>query len=118
MGRYKKLTLLHSNDMHGDFFSEEKGKDVIFTAVVQTKPEVELGAYKGVKVDKVEVVVTDEEVNAINEILSETKNKHILDCCNRASDFNKNDKKSVYINYRKLQTKSLGIYCIFPGLTL
>ena len=29
MGRYKKLTLLHSNDMHGDFFSEEKGKDVI-----------------------------------------------------------------------------------------
>ena len=28
MGRYKKLTLLHSNDMHGDFFSEEKGKDV------------------------------------------------------------------------------------------
>lgn len=29
MGRYKKLTLLHSNDMHGDFFSEEKGKAVI-----------------------------------------------------------------------------------------
>ena len=29
MKRYKKLTLLHSNDLHGDFFSEENGKDVI-----------------------------------------------------------------------------------------
>ena len=29
MRRYKKLTLLHSNDLHGDFFSEENGEDVI-----------------------------------------------------------------------------------------
>ena len=29
MSKYKKLTILHSNDMHGDFFSEEKGKKVI-----------------------------------------------------------------------------------------
>ena len=29
MERYKKLTLLHSNDLHGDFFSEEKGEEVI-----------------------------------------------------------------------------------------
>ncbi len=29
MKRYKKLTLLHSNDLHGDFFSEEKGKETI-----------------------------------------------------------------------------------------
>ena len=29
MSKYKKLTLLHSNDLHGDFFSEKKGKDVI-----------------------------------------------------------------------------------------
>ena len=29
MERYKKLTLLHSNDLHGDFFSEKNGKDVI-----------------------------------------------------------------------------------------
>ncbi len=29
MSRYKKLTLLHSNDLHGDFFSEENGNDVI-----------------------------------------------------------------------------------------
>ena len=29
MSRYKKLTILHSNDLHGDFFSEENGSDVI-----------------------------------------------------------------------------------------
>ncbi len=29
MKRYKKLTLLHSNDLHGDFFSEESGKQTI-----------------------------------------------------------------------------------------
>ena len=42
----------------------EAGKSFIFTAEVALKPEVELGAYKGVKVDKVEVTVTDEEVDA------------------------------------------------------
>lgn len=42
----------------------EAGKSFIFTAEVALKPEVELGAYKGVKVDKVEVKVTDEEVDA------------------------------------------------------
>ena len=31
-----------------DIKQMEKGKDVIFTAVVQTKPEVELGKYKGI----------------------------------------------------------------------
>ena len=29
MKRYKKLTLLHSNDLHGDFFSEENNKELI-----------------------------------------------------------------------------------------
>ena len=42
----------------------EAGKPFIFTAEVALKPEVELGTYKGVKVDKVEVTVTDEEVDA------------------------------------------------------
>lgn len=32
----------------------EKGKDLIFTAVVQTKPEVTLGKYKGIQIKKVE----------------------------------------------------------------
>lgn len=42
----------------------EKGKPFIFTAEVALKPEVTLGKYKGVKVDKVEIEVTEEEINA------------------------------------------------------
>ena len=42
----------------------EAGKPFIFTAEVALKPEVKLGKYKGVKVDKVEVEVTDAEVDA------------------------------------------------------
>ena len=41
----------------------EKGKDLIFTAVVQTKPEVTLGKYKGIQIKKVEYNVSDEDVN-------------------------------------------------------
>lgn len=42
----------------------EAGKPFIFTAEVALKPEVKLGKYKGVKVEKAETEVTDEEVNA------------------------------------------------------
>lgn len=42
----------------------EEGKPFIFTATVALKPEVTLGKYKGVKIDKIETEVTDEEVNA------------------------------------------------------
>ena len=45
-----------------DVVQIEKGKPFIFTAEVALKPEVTLGKYKGVKVDKVDVVVTDEDV--------------------------------------------------------
>lgn len=41
----------------------EKGKDFIFTAEVATKPEVTLGDYKGLKVDKVSTRVTQKEVD-------------------------------------------------------
>lgn len=47
-----------------DVVQVEKGKSFIFTAEVAVKPEVELGQYKGVEVDKVDVEVTDEEINA------------------------------------------------------
>lgn len=40
------------------------GKPFVFTAEVALKPEVKLGKYKGVKVDKIETAVTDEEVDA------------------------------------------------------
>ena len=42
----------------------EKGKPFIFTAEVAVKPEVTLGEYKGLKVEKSDVEVTDEEVDA------------------------------------------------------
>lgn len=42
----------------------EKGKDFIFTAEVAVKPEVELGQYKELEVEKSEVEVTDDEVMA------------------------------------------------------
>ena len=40
----------------------EKGKPFIFTAEVATKPEVTLGEYKGLEVDKVSTRVTQKEV--------------------------------------------------------
>lgn len=39
-----------------------KGQDLIFTAVFQTKPEAELGKYKGVEIKKIEYKVTDEDI--------------------------------------------------------
>ncbi|MFR0800152.1 trigger factor [Suilimivivens sp.] len=41
----------------------EAGKPFIFTAEVALKPEVKLGKYKGVKVEKADTEVTDEEVD-------------------------------------------------------
>ena len=41
----------------------EPGKPFIFTAEVALKPEVTLGKYKGVKVDKVDTSVTDAEID-------------------------------------------------------
>lgn len=55
-----------------DVVQIEAGKPFIFTAEVALKPEVKLGKYKGVKVDKVETAVTDEEVDA--EINKEREN--------------------------------------------
>ena len=40
----------------------KKGEDLVFTALVQTKPEVKLGKYKGIELKKVEYPVTDEDV--------------------------------------------------------
>ena len=46
-----------------------KGEDFIFTAEVAVKPEVELGQYKGVEVEKTVIEVTDAEIdNEINRV--------------------------------------------------
>ena len=50
----------------------EAGKPFVFTATVALKPEVKLGKYKGVKIDKIDTEVTDEDVDA--EINKEREN--------------------------------------------
>ena len=40
----------------------EKGKDLKFTAIVQIKPEVKLGKYKGIELKKIEYTVSDKDV--------------------------------------------------------
>ena len=49
----------------------EKGKSFIFTAKVATKPEIKVGEYKGVEIEKVPSEVTEDEVMA--EILKTQK---------------------------------------------
>ena len=49
-----------------DITQIEKGKDFIYTATVAVKPEVTLGEYKGVEVEKADASVTDEDVEKKN----------------------------------------------------
>ena len=45
-----------------DISQMEKGKDLKFTAIVQIKPEVKLGKYKGIELKKIEYTVSDKDV--------------------------------------------------------
>ena len=56
-----KLDVVSRPDI--DVTQIEKGKDLIFTAVMQTKPEAELVKYKGIEIKKIEYNVTDEDIN-------------------------------------------------------
>ncbi len=42
----------------------EKGKSMIYTALVAVKPEVTLGEYKGIEVERAKPEVTDEDIDA------------------------------------------------------
>ena len=46
-----------------DVVQMEKGKDLIFTAIVATKPEVKLGKYKEIPLKKIEYKVSDEDID-------------------------------------------------------
>ena len=50
-----------------DVVQIEAGKPFVFTAEVALKPEVTLGKYKGVEIEKIDTAVTDEEVDAAVE---------------------------------------------------
>ena len=72
----------------------EKGKPFIFTAEVATKPEVTLGDYKGLKVDKVSTRVTQKEVD--EEIEKEReRNARTIEVTDRAVQ----DKDEVTLDF-------------------
>ena len=61
-----------------DVVQIEKGKSFIFTAEVALKPEVTLGEYKGVQVEKKNVEVTEEELNAELDRVREQNSRTII----------------------------------------
>ncbi len=74
---------VEENDLHPverpeiDIKQIGKGQELIFTAKVTVKPEVELGEYKGVEVEKSVAVVTDEDLEKeINNVLD--KNSRLV----------------------------------------
>ena len=65
-----------------DIITMEKGQDLVFTATVQTKPEVELGKYKGIEIEKIEYNVKDEDIE--NELADmQDKNARLITIDNR-----------------------------------
>ena len=65
----------------------EKGKPFVFTATVAVKPEVTLGEYKGIKVDKADVEVTEEDINREIDMARE-QNSRTIDITDRAAENN------------------------------
>ena len=65
----------------------EKGKSFIFTATVAVKPEVTLGDYKGIKVDKVDVAVSEEDVDKEIDMVRE-QNARTIEVTDRAAEMN------------------------------
>ena len=60
-----------------DVVQMEKGKDLIFTAIVATKPEVKLGKYKGISLKKVEYKVEDHDVEHELEHMAEHNSRMV-----------------------------------------
>ena len=66
-----------------DVTQMEKGKELVFTAVVQIKPEVKLGKYKGIEIPKIEYNVSDEEIEKEIEAIAD-KNSRLVTVEDRA----------------------------------
>ena len=65
----------------------EKGKDLIFTCLVDTKPEVKLGKYKGIEIESKEYPVSDEDVQHELDHLAE-HNSRLVSVEDRAAKEN------------------------------
>ncbi|MCM3455390.1 trigger factor [Heyndrickxia oleronia] len=61
-----------------DIEQMEKGKELIFKATVTVKPEVKLGEYKGLEVEKFDTEVTDEDVENELKTLQERHAELVL----------------------------------------
>ena len=77
-----------------DVVQMEKGKDLIFTAIVQTKPEVKLGQYKGIEINKIEYNVSEEDVEKEIEKMAE-QNARLISIEDRPVE----EKDIVYIDF-------------------
>lgn len=68
-----ELNLIPVTEMKHNIITCEDGKDFVFTLTFTPYPEVKLGEYKGLEVEKVVEPVTDEDVN---EQLEHLRNHH------------------------------------------
>ena len=60
-----------------DVVTMEKGQDLVFTAIVQTKPEAKLKKYKGIEIEKREYNVKDQDIE--NELKDmQDKNSRLI----------------------------------------
>ena len=61
----------------------KKGEPIVVTALVTTKPEVKLGKYKSIKIDKIEYTVSEEDIDKDIEA-TQKKNARIITVEDRA----------------------------------
>ncbi len=64
------LKVIDRPEIDVEKMSKEEG--IVFTAIVEVEPEIELGKYKGIEIEKVEYNVTDKDIeNKLNQMASE-----------------------------------------------
>lgn len=61
----------------------EEGEELVFTADVEVMPEVELSEYKGIEVEKTEMIISDEDVERELKSIQE-KNSRLVEVTDRA----------------------------------
>ena len=66
-----------------DIITMEKGKDLVFTATVATKPEVKVEKYKGIEIEKIEYTVKDADIDVELKNMQE-KNARLVTVEDRA----------------------------------
>jgi trigger factor len=75
-----KLDVIESPSVNVEKFEDEG--DIVMTATVQVIPDVELGEYKGVEVEKFEIKVADEDVEREIKAIQD-KNARIIEVTDR-----------------------------------